>query len=292
MQTNNHSLSCCLLASLFFLCATLGNPLRVQSESDPAQNKKRDAKLKAYQQLAANFSISTTEQHTTPFLLHPKPLQLWSNPLRPAPYGATFLWTSNNRPVAIGCIYEWFGENNRSVLCRELKSLSPDPLIATHQNRRIWTPQKQGIEFQQFPDSYAMKQQGTPQLQAKRLARHFSARMLKLLEQRDFELRLLPRPIYEYNDKTTDHYSALFSFVQATDPEAILFLKRSKDNNSKWQWQFALARMTSGALSVKFDKKTVWSVEEIKPETLGDKQSPYVVFWDGSIRLPELAQDK
>ncbi|MBI3862264.1 MAG: hypothetical protein HY290_10250 [Planctomycetia bacterium] len=96
------------------------------------------------------------------------------------------------------------------------------------------------------------------------------------------ELRLMSRPVYRYKQETPDALDgALFSFVEATDPEALLLLEARRGKaKGEFEWRYTLARVTSVRLIVRLDGKECWSVTNFwrSPKSPND---PYVESADG-----------
>ena len=75
------------------------------------------------------------------------------------------------------------------------------------------------------------------------------------------ELRLAPSPLYSYSAPGGGVTAgAVFSFVVATDPEAILLVE-AFDEKGKTGFRYAFARFHFWRLTAKLDDKTVWAVE-------------------------------
>jgi hypothetical protein len=88
-----------------------------------------------------------------------------------------------------------------------------------------------------------------------------------------YELRLLPTPVYRYQDaKGGINDGAVFAFVHGTDPELFLILEH-QGQGDKAGWFYALAPMTCWAVQAKLDKTEVWSVPECLNKTT--PQGPY-----------------
>jgi hypothetical protein len=77
------------------------------------------------------------------------------------------------------------------------------------------------------------------------------------------ELRLLPTPVYRYEDKDAGiSGGAVFAFVHGTDPEVFLVLESRKSAGEQPAWHYALAPMICWAVQSRLDRKEVWSVHE------------------------------
>jgi hypothetical protein len=85
-------------------------------------------------------------------------------------------------------------------------------------------------------------------------------------DDRDWVLRLLPRPLYRYelpmNNKSDVLDGVVFGLVQGTDLEIVLLLEAVDGKTPSWRW--AAARMSDLHLSLQLDGKQVWEVEKAK----------------------------
>jgi len=190
-----------------------------------------------------------------PLEMQPEPVLRWPNATRDTREGATFVWTLNGRPEAIGCVWE-----NGGYWAHAFHSLSTSKLIAQHDSRTFWQPEKPGIEFSPFPQAPEPADSAVKRLlQMKDLARRFKSR-LSDANRKSEELRLLPRPIYRYKTERKDLIDgALFAFVQGTDPEVVLVLEADR-RDGKSEWRYALTRRTGMAVEADLDEKTIWSL--------------------------------
>ncbi len=194
--------------------------------------------------------------------LTPQPLLRWRNVVRGQVGEAMMVvWPHNGRPVAMASIYPWQGK-----MSHEFDSLSRgNKLIARGQDRVIWSPTTPGVEFKEVPASPKPAKTPAERLrQMKAIAERFKPTMTGWqADNTDQEaLRLLPRPLFRYdltNAKDPDPPlldGTLFAYVQGTDPEVVLVLEAI---GTVEDWQYALARATSGGLEVKLDNKVVWT---------------------------------
>jgi hypothetical protein len=202
--------------------------------------------------------------------LTPVPVIRWRNVIRgQAGEAMMVVWPHNGRPVAMASIYPWDG-----YMCHEFDSLSRENrLIAREKDRVIWSPETAGVEFKDLPRAPRPAKTAPERLrQMKAIAAGFKATMTGWQgDNADQEtLRLLPRPLYRYDlakakdpdPKLLD--GALFAYVLGTDPEVVLVLE-AVGTAEKADWQYALARATSGGLEVKLGDQVVWTAPKGPP---------------------------
>lgn len=207
----------------------------------------------------------------------PDSLLRWSNPAAGRVYGDVFLWTDAGRPAAIASIYRWF--HPYQSLTAEFCALSDATLSVERHSRPIWRPSPAEIAWKPVPGAPVPAAVRPGRLRQMRgLASRFRAILTD--ERVDTggvitELRLLPRPVYEYDlEASPGAGGALFAFVAGTDPEVLLLLEAG-GSGSEPVWHYVLARMNRDALEIRLDEEPVWKAEHLSPRTLFDSRQPY-----------------
>jgi hypothetical protein len=197
----------------------------------------------------------------------PRPVLRWRNVTRGVQEseGVFVLWVNKGRPEASASIYPWDG-----TIAHEFVSLSRGAkLVAREGGRVVWSPETPGVEFKDLPGAPAPADTPAARLrQMKLLADRFKVTMTGWKPDRSDreELRLLPKPLYraELSEVPSPDPGwidgGVFSFVQGTDPEAILVLEVVRQNGRP-RWQYAFARATSAGLEARLDRTVVWAVE-------------------------------
>lgn len=197
-----------------------------------AWTARRLAEMRAY-----NVTMSTNTGRVT-LHLEEQPLLKWSNPLRSAQRGITFVWTTAGRPRLVCCTFP-----DTTLTTHEFQSLGDVPITvqsATGNSRTFAPPSS----FTAMPDAPIPAANRPLRLaQMRRLAGRFSAHVTA--ENQD--TRLLTQPIYRY-PKDADVDGAMFAFVQGTDPECLVLFEATEDG-----WQYRIARMTAVYLRVRLD---------------------------------------
>ncbi len=192
--------------------------------------------------------------------LHEPPVLNFTNPERNQERGSVFVWLHEGRPAVVGQFFR-FGVRGQRLKKHALHSLVQGPLEAKFQEKLAWAPEKPGIEWKPFPDAPAVAATHKERLlQMRQLVRTFK---VNLIDPRDkpTELRLAPRPLYEYaapRAGVTD--GVFFSYLIATDPEAILLVE-AFDEGGKTGFRYAFARFHYWRLTATLGDKTVWDVE-------------------------------
>jgi hypothetical protein len=225
------------------------------------QEKQTDdkAELAEFLDDARHYVIRTTNPDVT-LKLHDPPIQNFTNPERNQELGSVFVWLNEGRPAVLG---QFFRFNNRGERPKKhaLHSTTSGPLEATYRERVAWTPEVAGVEWKPYPGIPTVAATRTERLlQMREIARAFQ---VKLFDPRGeaSDLRLAAHPLFDYSAPrvgVTD--GALFSFMIATDPEAILMVE-AFDEQGKSGYRYAFARFHFWKLSAKLGDSTAWEVE-------------------------------
>ena len=245
---------------------------RVSVGDEPAKKAVDDSR-EAIDRIAKGYEFFLGAD-SVPLKMEAEPVLRWPNATRETQEGATYIWTLDGRPEAIGCVWEVGGRWHH-----EFHSLSSSKLVAKHNRRTIWQPEKVGVEFSRFAEAPDPAESAVKRLaQMKDLARRFKCR-LNSGDGKSEELRVLPQPLYRYKTERKDVVDgALFAFVQGTDPEVVVVLEAAlRDGKSKWR--YALTRSTAFAVEADLDGETVWS----EPFSVGARNAAWFTGSLGSL---------
>lgn len=209
--------------------------------------------------------IRLVRQGKTPLAaeLVPEPVLNWDDLPRGHHHGTLWIWGSTGRPCAI---MEMFTLNFSRTIDgwpgNVVHSLAAEPLVAEGGRRWNWRPQQPGFTPQavtEAPVPGTTKSQRRQQMRS--LAKRFSAN--ETMNGSRTELRLLTTPVWYYespNEGIID--GGLFAFVHGgTNPETILILEATKDEENKTTWQFGCVRLGHAQMEVALDDLKVWSAE-------------------------------
>jgi hypothetical protein len=226
-----------------------------------AQEKSADDKAEFAEFLddARHYVIRSLKPDVT-FKLHEPAVQNFTNPERNQERGSVFVWLDDGRPAVLGQFFR-FNIRGERPKKHALHTTSAGPLEATFHDRLAWTPEVPGVEWAPFPSAPKVAATRTErQLQMRQIARAFR---VKLHDPRGevSDLRLAARPLFEYSaPKAGIADGALFSFMIATDPEAILMVEAS-DDQGRPGYRYAIARFHFWKLTANLGDRTVWEVE-------------------------------
>jgi hypothetical protein len=265
----------CLVVALGPLPVQAGDPPKTEDEARLRESRERAGKA------ARAYEFRSRDDAKREFALRDAPILRWTNPvgMRKAK-GDVFLWTDRGRAAVVLSIYEMTDPSGSFFYeDRELCSLALGPFVATSKDHGEWRPSKPGVSLKSLPGAGAPRSSRALRLrQMRELAERFTAdKTTRQDVVRD--LRLLPQPVYRYEGDHPDLLdAALFAFVEGTDPEAFLLLEARKVDGG-YEWQFALARMTSVRLRAYDRGKEVWEAPRFDG-TPGatDVEAAYTVF--------------
>ena len=238
-----------------------------------AQESESEKYHQAFQQWARDYQIATPSGRSLE--LREEPLLKWTNPVRNSENGTTFVWMDAGNPLAIGSFFTFFYNEVRGR--HEFHSLSQESLRAEFRDQLAWEPKEPGVKWAAISTAPpAAKSKPRRLLQMKRLAQEFKVRILPPPGQgktADSDLRLLSQPLLRFeSEKYGIIDGAIFSYVIATDPEALLLI-RNRNSDDGAVWEYAFARFHYWALRASHQDQVVWDAEQdlsLIPNYLGD----------------------
>jgi hypothetical protein len=261
----NRPSNCSLLPLCGFAAACLvAGVLSAGAAQEKQPEKQADEKEKAeraeFLDDARHYAIRTMKPDAE-LKLHESPVLNFTNPERNQERGSVFVWlTAEGQPAVMG---QFFRHDSRKGRLKKhaLHSLMSVPLEAKFHDKVAWTPEEPGIEWKSFPDAPAVAATKRERLrQMKQLVEPFQVKLFESKE-KSTVLRLAPRPLYEYSaPKAGVTDGVIFSYLVATDPEAILLVE-AFDEKGKTGFRYAFARFHFWRLTATLGDKTVWDAE-------------------------------
>lgn len=194
-------------------------------------------------------------------------------------FGSVFIWKDAGQRLAmigtIGSIpirtldYEF-------VELHLLKPVPIQPFRLPGRARKQWLPDVSALALRpvlEAPEVAATERGRMVHMRA--IARQFQSVMIE--DERKNQLRLLPQPLYRYDQPTMERDGALFAFVwdKGTDPELLLRLE-TQELDGKVVWHYQPVRFTWRALKLSHRDKQVWQAEELIDRDAPTQQTPYV----------------
>lgn len=249
----------CLLIATIVGCAALAANLANGAEDDARQKEQqqRERLLAQMRELAKQTQVRFQQGDRQPQLFA-SPVFRYDDQPRGFLDATMWLWTDNGRPVAFEKIEVM---PDKWQYC--FTSASEKLLAVKWGDDREYHSTAPGIDFVPIVDFPAAPAAGPARKSAARkLARDFSARIFEVYVDSSEEMRILPTPIFEYSDpQTKDFHGAVFSVAASgINPAALIVLEpRAADGRSVWH--YAIARMTSCGVILKYRGNIVWQVE-------------------------------
>ncbi|HEY7329293.1 MAG TPA: hypothetical protein VH592_16745 [Gemmataceae bacterium] len=246
--------------------------------------------LPIYLKEASEYSMAVESAPEKKLDLKKEPVFEWSNPVRGQhQQGVVFLWLRDGRPAALGSIWsEPDGDLPRRRVYHEFHALDRARLLVSRPDAlNEWNPQV-GLVRKEIPEAGSpAATAGARLVQMKRLAQLFTGYETDAEEKR-WELRLLPAPLYRYTSAKSDVMDgALFTLVSnaGTDPEVLLLIEARKDGD-KTRWEYACGRFSDRDLHVQYKDTEVWSSIRGENDTYHhDLQHLYRIYADKIVSL-------
>ena len=245
----------------------------------PKPEPDRKEQLRFFKEKATELAVFLGPDAKSPQPLTSEPVLRYSNPEREIGSldGATYLWLDGTRPIA-AVSFSIRKLNNAAY--RECTSLTSVPLQCRADETAVWSPKTGGLLARPLADTPAPAATKTQRLtQMRTLARRFSATCHNSRTDEPTELRLLPQPIYRFEDERAGILDgALFAFVVSNDPELLLLLEAvSSKGRTEGEWRYSLARMSSLKETIRLDDKEIWTVPNFYRDPGEDRKTgPYV----------------
>jgi len=212
-------------------------------------------RLDVIEQTAKAYTLYDPAAADQPLARSQQPLLKFEDPVTKAAKGAVYVWSDGGKqPLAIASIY-FRGDGAR---VDEFQSLAAGKLVAQQQGAIVWQPARPGLTWTTLPGD--VPDRGPRRLAKMRdLARQFAAAVSDAQSGRQ-ELRLLPQPIYRYDNADRGIVDGgLFCYAKGTNPEVLLLLQAEKEEG-RTEWKHAFCRMTERECEVKADGRVVWTV--------------------------------
>jgi hypothetical protein len=208
--------------------------------------------------------------------LSERPALKWSNNYEATVHGSVLVWTHDGRPQVIACIYNFF--TTKDEFSAEFHSLADGPLTALKRGQVVWQPAEAGIEFKPLAEIAAPAKTAPARLvQLRNIARDFSADVT-IWSGTNHQLRLMTQPLLRYGNGSGELLDgAIFAYARATDPDVLLVLEVKAAAGKEPRWEYALARMHSGKLKVRYRDDEVWSAAALAPPYY-QRTGPYTTF--------------
>jgi hypothetical protein len=191
--------------------------------------------------------------------LHAKSLLRWSNPLTVVKDGGLAVFTRGGRPDVVVEL-QLHGEQ---TMIHEFSPILYDGMELRRDGRAVYKSDHGWFEFRDLADAPRPADKPVLRLaQMRKLAERFTVvDNFGWTDPQPYNLRLMPTPVYRYEEADEKIDGGMFVFAQGTNPEAVLLLEARTDG-SKSGWRYGFAPTTIYELTAHLggeDDPVVWS---------------------------------
>jgi hypothetical protein len=261
-----------LLASLLLVAAARGD------DPDPKDAAEQKERLELMKRQAAEYEVALDASPPARLALHGEPLLRFANSVCGVTDGIVVMWKEGERPAVFAQIFQL----KSGLWIHECQSLASAGLTMRRGEATRWNPESAAADFRPLPGAPRAAEGSARRLvQMKAQAARFSAADEFKMNTADketsrYELRLLPTPVYRYQDARRGvNDGAVFAFVLGTDPEVFLILEHRGDGDAA-MWHYSLVPMTCWAVKARLAGTEVWSVPERQGKSAA--RDPYHVW--------------
>ena len=195
-----------------------------------------------------------------------QPVLRYTDPVRGILDGGLWVWTHAGRPVAFQKVedHKWPDTGKRDwTYC--VTTFAEQSVHAKWSDTREYKSKQVARRFQVLSDEPMPGTTARVRAQQLRnVARQFSATCITDPRTNNkAEMRLLPRPIVEY-DAPDDRVlgGAVFGLgAFGPNPELLLVIELRRTESDRAEWHFAAGRITTGGIQLRWQGKEVWSDE-------------------------------
>lgn len=247
---------------------TLGLLVTLVAQAPPATAEETFEKIqrrrwtKFYTAEAKKYEFSGGKESKQIFKWNPKSVLRWANPLRSGKtHGDLFVWTHQGRPMVVGTIFSYERSSTPGIrtINHSFHSLSLFHVTGTKLSKRFWSVQTPGIDSKPVSSAPVPAKKRFLRLsQLRAIARQFSVETTN--RNATSQLRLLPQPIYRFEENDAHHDGALFVFVAGTDPELVMLIE-TRDTKEGRLWHYAMGTFTDLPGKAEHKGRTVWKFE-------------------------------
>jgi len=228
--------------------------------------------------IAKEHRIAPADRSDEPFRLIEKPVFVWSQPIRSGQIGSVYPWVAKNgRPGALAAVFCWNRTTEYWAIMHEFHSLADTPLKVTYRDAVIWTPAEPGLRWKALPIEAPVATSQARQLsQIRHISRRFQAYTVTP-EMEQWQLRLLPRPLYEYtvDDGGSVLAGAVVALCQDMDPELVLVIE-ARQVTSGVAWHYACGTFTDYESHLSFGGQEIWKGAASQGEA---NLTPEKIYW-------------
>jgi hypothetical protein len=212
---------------------------------------------------ATRLTVVAEGKPNRPAALRTEPLVRYYDPARGMLDATLWAWRDSDRDggrlIATLKVEHWTNSPGRrwgigvaSFAAHSLEIAFPDGLVQTL-SRPGWEPQAITAPA---PAATAVQRL----LQMKTMVRRFTVSVESYRFPKPSELRLLPTPVYRYDDPASGIIDGtVFAFAFETNPTVLLALEALREAEAGSAWRFGFTRQAISKLAARLDNKEVWT---------------------------------
>jgi hypothetical protein len=283
---------CFLLAVLFALplsvCGVRGPEVAVADPEDDLARKEAKEQKERYTRWMQNYAESTTIRVTDAKGDKEQDAKLVSHPVIRyrdpiiADDATLWLWTVDSRPVALQKIeVNNNGGGQKWTIC--FASVAQGIVTAQWPGDRRYASTAPGLKFRPIPE--AKPPSNNPKFrmaQIKTLKTRFTGLVGYTVERNEgIELTPMTTPLFDYSDPESKlPLGAIFCLVDekgVRNPGVLLFIEARPDDDGKWRWEFACAKLGKAGAKWRLDGDEVLMIPAVRTGQVFDNWTFFVM---------------
>jgi len=282
---------CFLLAVLFALplsvCGVRGPEVTVADPEDDLARKEAKEQKERYTTWMRNYAESTTirvtgvkgdKEQDAKLVSHP--VIRYRDPII-ADDATLWVWTLDSRPVALQKIEVNNRVGQKWTIC--FASVAQGIVTAQWPGDRRYASTAPGLKFRPIPKAELPSDNPKSRMtQIKALKARFTGLVGYTVERNEgIELTPMTTPLFDYSDPESKlPLGAIFSMVNekgVRNPGVLLFIEARPDDDGKWRWEFAGAKLGTAGAQWRLDGAPVLMIPAVRTGQVFDNWTFFVM---------------
>jgi hypothetical protein len=276
----HHAIAAMMIVTAFLDWCSI--PLAKEPDDDAtaaSEKTKSETRSKFMIQALEKYEVQYADDPSRPARLHPKLLLRWSNPLTTIKDGALAVYTRGGRPDVV-CEFHIHSEQ---VFGHEFSPIRFDGLKLQRGEQTVFAADGGFFKIQDLADAPPPAEKAVQRVaQMRQIAERFTVVDRFGRNEADLQnyvLRLMPQPVYRYEEAAEKVDGGMFVFAQGTNPEAVLLVEAvGTAKDGFWRYGFAPTTMYELTAHLKGeDGPVVWTKPRF--EDFGASRGPYMASY-------------
>jgi hypothetical protein len=251
------------LSGLTWRGGTYGSRARAEDPNAdpkaPSEKEKAEKRMEFMLRALGRYEVVYPGDPPKISKLHPKSLLRWSNPLTVVKDGGLVVFTRGGRPDVVVELQL----HNEQALIHEFSPILYNGMELRRDGRTVYKSDHGWFKFQDLADAPRPADKPVQRLaQMRKLAERFTViDNFGYENPQPYNLRLMPTPVYRYEEADEKVDGGMFVFAQGTNPEAVLLLE-ARTVGDKLGWRYGFAPTTIYELTAHLggeEDPVVWS---------------------------------